>query len=246
MRIPATLGAPGTGDGDGEVRLQAAAAIAAECSSPVRLQILRHLLENGESRVRIMADQLGVSESALSNHLKRLRDAEIVTVTRSGRTALYSIGDARIGEVVAGLLAAVGLAPEHALIEPGSGVAYARSCYDHLAGEVGVALTRGLVEAGAITVDADGDAVSLGPHADRCFASLGVGLTGLPANRKQSFLCDDWTHGDKHLAGALGAALLQGLMSKGWVRPVPGSREVAVTEAGEVGLASYLQSGGTA
>lgn len=243
--------------------LEFAAAIAAECSSPVRLQILRLLLEEGESRVRIMAEQLGVGESALSNHLKRLRDAGIVDVARVGRTATYSIADPRVGDVVASLLSAAGLAPEYPVITGGSGMAHARSCYDHLAGEVGVQLTRGLIRAGAIVVVGEGDAVGaagaaggagvaggrvgggasgaveLGPNAEKVFARLGVGLTGMPGGRKQSFLCDDWSHSDKHLAGALGAVLLQGLMSKGFIETVPGSRQLTITPAGATALAEF-------
>lgn len=223
-----------------------AASIAAECSSPVRLMILRLLLEEGHSRVRIMAEQLGVGESTLSNHLKRLRDAGIVRVVRSGRTATYSIADPRVGDVVASLLSAAGLAPEYPVVAPGTGLAHARSCYDHLAGEVGVKLTRGLAAAGAITIrhdgDSGGDIVEAGPHAEKCFARLGAGLTGLPASRKQSFLCDDWSHGDRHLAGALGAVLLQGLISKGFVEPVAGSRELTVTEPGGKLLAEFYTS----
>ncbi|MGV3113793.1 ArsR/SmtB family transcription factor [Corynebacterium freneyi] len=214
-----------------------AASIAAECSSPVRLMILRLLLEEGESRVRIMAEQLGVGESTLSNHLKRLRDAGIVGVTRSGRTATYRLADPRVGEVVASLLGAAGLAPEYPALDADSGLAHARSCYDHLAGEVGVKLTRGLVDKRAIVVD--GDVVDVGPNAEKCFARLGAGLTGLPAGRKRSFMCDDWSHGDKHLAGALGAVLLQGLISKRFVESVPGSRELAVTPAGEAIFAEF-------
>ncbi len=90
--------------------------------------------------------------------------------------------------------------------------------------------------------ESGGEVVDVGPNAEKCFAKLGAGLTGLPANRKQSFLCDDWSHGDRHLAGALGAVLLQGLISKGFVASVPGSRELTVTEAGEKVLAEFYTS----
>lgn len=221
-----------------EEKLQLAADIATECSSPIRLLILRLLLEEGQSRVRIMAEQLGVAESTLSNHLKRLRQKGIISVERSGRAATYFISDSKVGDVVAALLSAVGLAPEYPVIDPGSALARARSCYDHLAGEVGVQLTRGLIRSGAIVVN--GDNVRIGSNAEQCFASLGVGLTGVEANKRQSFLCDDWSHGDKHLAGALGAALLQGLISRKWVIPVIGSRELKVTEAGKAGIEKFL------
>lgn len=220
-------------------KLQLAADIAAECSSPIRLMILRLLLEEGQSRVRIMAEQLGVAESTLSNHLKRLRQTGVISVERSGRAATYSIADSKVGDVVAALLSAAGLAPEYPVIDPESALAHARSCYDHLAGEVGVQLTRGLIDAGAIVVD-DG-IVGMGPNAEQCFAALGVGLTGVGDNKRQTFLCDDWSHGDKHLAGALGAALLQGLISRKWIVAVAGSRELEVTDAGKLGIEKFLQ-----
>ncbi|MDO4762030.1 MAG: metalloregulator ArsR/SmtB family transcription factor [Corynebacterium sp.] len=211
-----------------------AASIAAECSSPVRLMILQLLLEEGECRVRIMSERLGVAESTLSNHLKRMRDSQIVKVTRAGRAATYSIADLHVGEVVSALLRAAGLVPEYATIEPDSGLAYARSCYDHLAGEIGVKLTNYLIREGAIVPE--GNEVLIGEFAEKCFSALGVGLSGIVEVRKRSFLCDDWTHGEKHLAGALGAALLQGLISRKWILPVAGSRELVLTKPGDIAL----------
>lgn len=221
-----------------------AAAIAAECSSPARLTILEFLLENGPTRVRILSESTHIAESTLSNHLRRLRAAGIVEVERSGKTATYSIADPSIRLVIANLFQAVGATSAAPIAEHQPQISFARSCYDHLAGAVGVQLTKALFDKGALALadddSHDTDNIILGPHAETCFAYLGTGLSSLDKNRKMAFLCKDWTHENSHLAGALGAALLRGLISKEWLEPVANSRALTLTDAGKRGLEEFI------
>ena len=215
-----------------------AAAIAAECSSPVRLAILEYLLKNGPTRVRSLAESTNIAESTLSNNLRRLREAEIVDVERQGKSATYSIANPSIRQVIANLFQAAGADTATPIPEHQPAVTFARSCYDHLAGSLGVQLTRALFAKEALITDA-GD-VTFGPNAEKCFAYLGTGLSSLDASRKTAFLCKDWTHADSHLAGSLGAALLRGLISKGWLTPIPNSRGLELTAEGKVGLEDFI------
>lgn len=226
-----------TGDA-GNDALQPVAQLAAEFGSVARLSILRCLLEDGPSRVRSMADRLRMPEPTLSNHLRRLRQAGIVTVTRTGNAALYEISNPRVGDVFSSLVSAVGDVGDGFWVDCESDLRFARSCYDHLAGEVGVRLTKGLLDQGVI--HALEDEVVPGENAGRVLATLGVGLTSLPESRRKSYLCKDWTHGELHLAGALGAAVLHGLISKDWIQRVAGSRKLVITPAGRQGLAPFL------
>ncbi|MBS9532698.1 hypothetical protein KIH27_03750 [Mycobacterium sp. M1] len=117
----------------------------------------------------------------------------------------------------------------------------ARTCYDHLAGALGVAVFDGLLRRGALVVDGT---CRLGPQADPVFAELGVDLGALadrPASARPLLrCCVDWTEHRPHLAGALGAAVLARAETAGWVRRRPGSRAVDVTTAGQRVFAQVL------
>ena len=132
--------------------------------------------------------------------------------------------------------------------QPPAALRTARTCYDHLAGEFGVAVLAALVEQGAfepaagvarpaaLTPGADRHPLVLGPAARPVFGRLGVDLDGLlarPASARPLLrFCVDWTEHRYHLAGALGAAVLAAAVSAGWVVRRPGSRAVDVTDAG--------------
>ncbi|MGX6509765.1 ArsR/SmtB family transcription factor [Rhodococcus sp. SJ-2] len=218
-----------------------AADLARELSSPVRVSIFQHLATEGPTRMRDLAEHLDLPEPLLSNHLRRLRAKHYIEVDRNGRTATYRIADPHIRNAVATLLAAVG-APGHdpgRVIDDNPGLTFARSCYDHIAGELGVQLLEGLLEDRALRARPDGE-FELGPAAEPSFAALGLGLTSLPGRRRLAFACADWSHDRDHLGGALGAALMTGLLSKRWVEPVEYSRRLHLTDAGREGLARYL------
>jgi DNA-binding transcriptional ArsR family regulator len=220
--------------------LNEAAELAAELSSPVRLGILRYLAAEGPARVKELAQQINLPEPQLSNHLRRLREKNYVEVAKQGRAATYRLTDPRISDVVSGLLAATGTSPHVPVVTGHPELMFARSCYDHVAGELGVHLCEGLLERNALVTTPEG--LALGPDAEPCFATLGVGMTSLPPRRKLAALCPDWSHERFHLGGALGAALLTGLMSKDWVRAVAKSRQLELTAAGRRGLTGYLSA----
>lgn len=124
--------------------------------------------------------------------------------------------------------------------EPGSALAEARTCYDHLAGRLGVAVFDHLVAAGALLApgDADNSGVRLGPAAASGFAALGVDIASLPPRRKPATTCLDWTQRRPHLGGALGAAILDSALAAGWVHRGRG-RALEVTPAGRRHLPAW-------
>ncbi|GLZ13062.1 transcriptional regulator [Actinomadura sp. NBRC 104425] len=219
----------------------AAADLAAELASPVRLRVLTHLAREGACQVREMSQTLGLGDSQLSNHLARLRRRGLVEVERSGRFATYRLADRDIRELLDVLYAAVGHpGVQDATPNRRAALAYCRSCYDHLAGELGVRLYEWLLRRGALHQDDDGN-VDFGEQAERAFIDLGVGLTALPAGRRHlGFACRDWTQGRYHLGGALGAALLSGLFEREWLTREPGSRVLRLTGSGERNLLALL------
>jgi hypothetical protein len=152
--------------------------------------------------------------------MRRLRDAGLVTVRRTGRQAVYELGDTGIERLLPLLDRLV--AP--ATPEPAG--APSRTCYDHLAGPLGVELYRGLCERGALRPRPDGT-VELGPTATAAFAGLGVDVEALdPGRRRLAFECLDATEQRPHLAGALGGALAATAFSRGWIERAGDGREV--------------------
>jgi DNA-binding transcriptional ArsR family regulator len=205
-----------------------------ELADPLRLRVIDRLGHGGPASPSELAEALDVALPQLSNHLRRLRDAGLVTVQRSGRHAVYELADEGLRALLPMLDRLTGrivVTPE----SPASPFASARTCYDHLAGTLGVSLYGALRSRDALRDRPDGT-VELGPRAAETFAALGVALDGVGGERRRfAFECFDATEHAPHLAGALGDALATALRRRGWVEPGAG-RVVGVTEAGVRGL----------
>jgi len=119
------------------------------------------------------------------------------------------------------------------------GLHFARTCYDHLAGRLAVAIRSAMIERGLLLEHGAEHQVT--PAGEAWFADFGVDLVAARrARRSFARRCLDWTERRPHLAGALGSALLARLIERGWIVPVPGERLVELTPAGRAGLARDL------
>lgn len=204
-------------------------ALLKELAHPLRLRVIDRLGHLGPAPVSALAAELGAPMPELSNHLRRLREAGLVRVRRDGRHAVYELADSGV-ELLLPLLDRL-VAPT--VPEPAK--AASRTCYDHLAGPLGVRLYRDLCERGALRPARDGT-VELGPEAPAAFGALGVDVDAVdPRRRRLAFECLDATEQRPHLAGALGAALAAALIDRGWVERADG-REVRLTAAGRGAL----------
>jgi DNA-binding transcriptional ArsR family regulator len=207
-----------------------------ELAEPLRLRVVDRLGHGGPATVSELAGELGVPLPVLSNHLKRLRDAGLVAVERSGRHAVYSLADDGLFALLPLLDRLTGrVAPDRT---PEPDFAAGRTCYAHLAGKLGVAVYRALLEREALVSRPDGT-VSVGP--------AGLGALGLDPDaigggdrRRFAFECFDTTQRAPHLAGALGDELAASLSARGWIEREDGSRIVHVTPAGRRGLERAL------
>ena len=200
-----------------------------------------------------LAAEAGVAASTVSGHLARLVDGGLVRVEPSGRNRYFRLAGPQVAEAVEALAR---LAPTHPVRSLRAGthaeaIRRARTCYDHLAGRLGVALLDALVADGALVVETDpgaGRDPVLGAGRERCFqlsehgrarlADLGVALDGA-GRRPLIRYCVDWSEQRPHLGGALGAALLDRLVDLGWVVRAE-RRVVRLTETGREGMTSGL------
>lgn len=216
-----------------------AARLAQALADPLRLTLLQHLMA-GPATVAELAAATGASQPNVSNHLALLRAERLVWNERRGRQMVYQIRDVQVAELIETLSAVAGAGPR--LAKHQTPMIAGRTCYDHLAGKLGVAVFSGLVSAGALLPpDIAGDEVQLGPAARAVFGGLGVDIEpARRAKRKFAYACLDWTERELHLGGALGAALCARCVEVQWVERNPGTRAVHLTQAGSAALERQL------
>jgi DNA-binding transcriptional ArsR family regulator len=215
--------------------LGAVTALARELSDPIRLTVLQLLAAEGPHTLSQLADALGVTPPRLGNHLARLRSAGLVGVEHTGRHAVYRVAAPGLGDVLAALSRYADAGPYH----PRAPADLARTCYDHLAGRLGVAVFSALVDHGALTPPDGRGELTLGPDPS-FFADLGVDLDAVvTGRRKAATACLDRTRRLPHLGGALGRAVLDAFTGDGIVAPA-GDRTLVVTPEGAARLPALL------
>src|SRR3954469_12746109 len=213
------------------------ATIASVIGHPARGRMLTAMLGGKALPASELAEVAGVSNSTASAHLAKLTASGLVAVERHGRHRYHRLADARVAELIETMAL---LAPAHevrSLRDANKATAEraARSCYDHLAGAVGVAVVDALCERGGLRRDD----LSLGDAAP--FAALGVDVAALGRGRRPlTRSCLDWSERRPHLSGQLGAAWLDALLASAWVVRRPTGRAIAVTRPGRDGVSDAL------
>lgn len=209
--------------------------VAQVLADPLRLAVL-HRLMDGAATVGELVSVTDASQPRVSNHLRVLREHGLVAVRREGRQMIYSLAGPAVAALVEALGAvAGGRAYRDRRTDPV--LMQARTCYDHLAGVLGVWLYDRLAALKAIEpASADRGDVVLGPAATRWFDILGVEPALAGRKRRFAFACQDWTERRPHLGGALGAALCDEALRHGWVTRIRGTRAVRLTAGGREAL----------
>jgi DNA-binding transcriptional ArsR family regulator len=183
----------------------------------------------------------GIARSTATEHLNLLVDAGVLAEERQGRHRYVRLANPEVAQLVEDLAAAVGQSerPQSLrAVRASDRLAAARTCYDHLAGGLGVALFDGIVAAGLIEV---ADDLVLTPAGRSWFSDLaGADAVEPPRSRPLLRTCLDWTERRPHLGGALGAALCHQLVERGWVVRATEHRAVTITAAGSRALHDLL------
>jgi DNA-binding transcriptional ArsR family regulator len=207
-------------------------------AEPLRLKVIDRLGHLGPATVSEMAAELDVPLPQLSNHLRKLREAGLVSVERNGRQAIYDLADPGV-EVLLPLLDRItGRTAPPPPERPD--FADCRTCYRHLAGRLGTVLYDVLVERGALAPQVDGT-IELGPEAAPVFKALGVDADRPQGTRKRfAFECLDCTENRPHLAGLMGDRVAETLTGNGWVEHTDEPRVMRITPGGKRGLSRAL------
>ena len=214
----------------GDVDVAAAAALLSE---PARAELVLGVMERGALPATELASRAGVAPSTASEHLGRLVESGFLRRCKSGRHQYYELADVAVAEAVEALSRVAPTRPVRSLREATRSelIRQARTCYDHLAGRLGVELARVLERRGVLVSDAG--AYVLGPNAKTSLAGLGIDVGDLARQRRPLVrACLDWSEREPHLAGALGAAITARLFELGWIERRDSSRSVAVTAKG--------------
>ena len=182
-----------------------------------------------------LAKQTNISPQTASFHLAKLCQGQLTVFEKHGRHRYYRLASSEVAQALEALLLIAPDTKRVTTFTAPSALQFARTCYDHLAGQVGVKLNKAFKDLGYLALETDTLVVTTkGVHA---FSKFGLDIA-LLQNKKRQFArhCLDWTERKYHLAGALGAALAQRLFELKWIVKVDGTRVVHVTPKGTEGL----------
>ncbi len=209
------------------------AATASLLGDPARANILAALMDGRALTAKELAYAAHVTPQTASGHLARLTEGGLLLVAPQGRHRYYRLASQLVGQMLEGVMAVAGPEPPRATSwRGGEALRDARTCYDHLAGRLGVALADALAERGHVTLSADGGEVT---EAGQRFLD---GFGAKPAEGRRVFCrpCLDWSERRPHLAGRVGAALASRCFELGWIARQRDTRAVAITRAGRAGF----------
>jgi DNA-binding transcriptional ArsR family regulator len=209
------------------------AAAATLLAKPARAELVLAALADGPLSSSELASRAGVSRSTASGHLRRLVEGGFLVVAADGRNRLYRLAGPEVAEALEALSRVASPWPARSLREAYRNdlIREARTCYDHLAGRLGVTFAAALERRGVVE-RANGDYV-LGEQAAAELPGLGIELEPLTRLRRPLVRgCLDRSERELHVAGALGAALTARLFELGCIVLREGTRSVAVTETG--------------
>jgi DNA-binding transcriptional ArsR family regulator len=208
--------------------------VASLVGDPARANMLTALMSGKALTATELAHEAGVTPQTASTHLAKLESGGLVVTEKQGRHRYFQLSGEDVAEVLEGLM---GLAARAGHLRTRTGprdpaLRRARVCYDHLAGDLGVGLYDGLQAKGYITDARSG--VALTAAGARSLAEFGIDLSRLEDQRRPLCkTCLDWSERRSHLAGSLGAALLDRFYALRWARREKDSRVVTFSPAGE-------------
>lgn len=217
------------------------AQIAALSGDPARASMLHALMDGRALTASELARAAGIAPQSASSHLARMTAAGLLAVERQGRHRYHRLATPSVARMMESIMqVASDLEPDRRRLTVGprdAALRKARTCYDHFAGQLGVALADALVEQGRIELTGDGGILT--PAGVAFLGEIGIDTSSMLARgtkRSGRVLCRpclDWSERRPHLAGLVGATLCSHSMDRGWTRRIAGTRAVDVTPEGE-------------
>jgi DNA-binding transcriptional ArsR family regulator len=216
------------------------AAVAALIGDTARANILSALMGGRALTSGELAAIAGITPQTASGHLAKLTDAGLSAVEKQGRHRYYRLASPEVAQALHALMAVAAMGPKrhHPLGPKDAALRLARTCYDHMAGRLAVAITDQLHANGHITLeDGAGQITKTGLQ---LFQDLGIGVEPNNSRRPLCRTCLDWSERRPHLAGQLGAALLNRLLELKWLTRAPSGRALIISQRGENRLTDHF------
>ncbi len=209
---------------------------------PARAKMLWNLLDGRAYTAGELAIAADISPTSASNHLVKLLEADLLKVESQGRHRYFSFSRPEVAYVVESLANLANQQADKIRSRDGAvktGVKYCRSCYDHLAGQLGVQITDAFEYKNWIIKD--GSFYLVNEAGWKHLKDLNISENDLTGKRRPvARQCLDWSERRPHLAGQLGALVLNRMLEKQWFRKVQFSRELILTDKGRLGLYDLL------
>lgn len=222
----------------------AVSGVAAAIAEPARTRMLYCLMDGHARTSTELAVVAEVSPSTASVHLARLREQQLVKVATQGKYRYYSLQGPSVAAALEALTVLAGT-PRRAFVpSTPPRLRAARTCYDHMAGAVAVALHAHFLSQGWLTPEAEDGSHGLSPAGLRAFEALGVDVAAAKSQRRRfACACLDWSERRPHMAGALGAAFLDTVLKRHWLVKETEGRGLRLTPAGRRELRSRFSLG---
>jgi DNA-binding transcriptional ArsR family regulator len=216
------------------------AEVASLAGDPARAGMLHALMDGRALTASELARVAGITPQTASSHLSRLTIAGLLAVEKQGRHRYHRLASPAVAQMMESIMLVASRSeattPKLTVGPRDAALRTARTCYDHLAGRLGVALADAMVASGQVELAKDGGLMT--DTGMELLRKLGIDVDGPSrvSNRRGRVLCRpclDWSERRPHLAGAVGAALCTLSFDKGWVRRIEGTRAVAITPNGQ-------------
>jgi DNA-binding transcriptional ArsR family regulator len=215
--------------------------VAALIGNPARANMLMALLAGPALTATELAQEAGLGLSTVSEHLAMLEDAGFVAIARQGRHRYFRLANPDVALALEGLIPIAARAG-HRRVRTGPRdpeLRRARSCYDHLAGHLAVAMLDRFIERRLLARRAE--AIRMTEDGRRFFSRSGIDLSALEGGRRELCrTCLDWSERRSHLGGALGAAVFDRILARGWAVREAKTRIVRFSTAGEQRLRAWF------
>jgi DNA-binding transcriptional ArsR family regulator len=215
--------------------------VSALIGDPSRAAMLLSLMDGRALTASELANRARISPQTASSHLSKLVEGGLLALESHGRHRYYRLRNRQVAEALEGLLSLAPPQPVRSLRESDEmkALAYARTCYDHLAGVIGVKLTEQMLSAEWLKENSG--EFQLTAIGEESLVKFGVDFSSMRRSRRAfARPCLDWTERRYHLAGALGAAIASRMFELQWLKRSPSNRSVHVTEEGRTGLSEVF------
>src|SRR5712672_1868383 len=223
------------------ITVNALSEVAALMGDPTRAAMLSLLMDGRAHTASELALTAGITAQTASGHLGRMIDGRLLAARAQGRNRFYRLATSDVAHAIESLMAVAGTgvspAAKTAAWRRDPDLRFCRTCYDHLAGQVGIAVTDSLTQHGHLEPKGPKDWMLTSSGETFC-QRLGVDLAGARAAHSRHFArqCLDWSERRPHISGSLGSAIADTFFKKGWAERLRRGRTVRLTDSGRRAL----------